>query len=78
MASYAPPKREKPFDYCWAKDDHLKEWVYHGCVSLHADGDCEVDGACQSYLGQGQQHRHQVGVPGLAPDTENILEFKRC
>ena len=56
----------------------LEEWVDHSGVPLHADGDCEVDGACQSYLGQGQQHRHQVGVPGLAPDTENILEFKRC
>ena len=55
----------------------LEEWMDHGGVPLHADGDCEVDGACQSYLGHGQQHRHQVGVPGLTPDTENILEFKR-
>ena len=49
----------------------LEEGVDHGGVPLHADGDCEVDGAGQPYLGQGQQHRHQVGVPGLAPDTEN-------
>ena len=50
----------------------LEEWVDHGCVPLHADGDCEVDGTCQSYLGQGQQHGHQVGVPGLAPDTDIV------
>ena len=48
----------------------LEEGVDHGGVPLHADGDCEVDGAGQPYLGQGQQHRHQVGVPGLAPDTK--------
>ena len=52
---------------------YLKEWVYHGCVSLHADGDCEVDGACQSYLGQGQQHRHQVGVPWHTPNTKGFI-----
>ena len=31
----------------------LEEWMDHGCVSLHADGDGEVDGACQPNLGQG-------------------------
>ena len=55
----------------------LEEGVDHGGVPLHADGDSEVDGAGQPYLGQGQQHRHQVGVPGLVPDTAcgMILSF---
>ena len=48
-----------------------------GGVPLDADGDGEVDGAREADLRQGQQDGHQVGVPGLAPDTENILEFKR-
>ena len=47
----------------------LEEWMDHGGVPLHADGDGEVDGARQPYLGQRQQHRHQVGVPRLTPDA---------
>ena len=45
----------------------------HGGVPLHADGDCEVDGARQTYLGQRQQHRHKVGVPRLSSNAENII-----
>ena len=54
----------------------LEEGVDHSCVPLHADGDCEVDGACQTYLGQGQQHRHQVGVPGLASDSDIVSHIE--
>ena len=56
----------------------------HGGVPLHADGDGEVDGARQPYLGQRQQHRHQVGVPRLAPDaakykgTCEYSDYKVC
>ena len=51
----------------------LEEWMDHGGVPLHADGDCEVDGARQAYLGQRQQHRHKVGVPRLSSNAENIF-----
>ena len=54
----------------------LEEWMDHGGVPLHADGDCEVDGARQAYLGQRQQHRHKVGVPRLSSNAENIFEFR--
>ena len=30
----------------------LEEWMDHSRVPLHADGDGEVDGARQPYLGQ--------------------------
>ena len=44
-------------------------------VSLHTDGDSQVDAARQTNLGQRQQDRHQAGVPGLSADTETTLKF---
>ena len=44
-------------------------------VSLHTDGDSQVDAARQTNLGQRQQDRHQAGVPGLSADTERTLKF---
>ena len=32
-------------------------------VSLHTDGDCQVDAAGESNLGQRQKDRDEVGVP---------------
>ena len=56
----------------------LEERMDHGGVPLHADGDCEVDGARQAYLGQRQQHRHEVGVPRLVPDAVRLILIVKC
>ena len=53
-----------------ARTTHLEERMDYCCVSLYADGNCEVDGACQSYLGHGQHHRDQVGVTSNLPYAE--------
>ena len=39
-----------------------------GDVSLDTDGDCQVDAAGESNLGQGQEDRDEMGVPVLSPD----------
>ena len=41
----------------------------HSGVSLHSYGQGEVDGACESYLGQGEQDRHHVLVQAARSNT---------
>ena len=43
-----------------------------GDVSLHTDGDCQVDAAGESNLGQGQEDRDEVGVPVFSSYTARL------
>ena len=47
----------------------LKERMTHSGISLHSYGQCEVDGASESYLGKGEQDRHHVLVQAGRSNT---------
>ena len=55
---------------------YLKERMTHSGVSLHSYGQGEVDGAGESYLGHGEQDRHQVLVQAGRSNTKQVHGLK--